>query len=443
MSMISTSETSIARPETRLLEAFERLRGAGLNGSATVAGLRAEAMEQFTALGIPTTRNEAWKYTNIGRVLRHEYVLDAPGGSVTAETVRRFLIPGLDAHLVVLVNGRFSREHSSVGDLPPGVVVTGFAQASKEHPDLLSRHYGRYADAKNEAFTALNTAFATDGVFVFVPADVSLDRPVHVLNLVNATRDVMLQPRLLYAVESGARATFVETGHGMTDRRTLTNSVTEVYVGAHANVEHYKVQNLGATASQIYNVQVYQERDSVFTTHTLTLSGALVRNNLAFLPDGEHCETHLYGLFMGSGRAHIDSHTLVDHAKPNCFSNELYKGILEDESTGVFNGKVFVRQDAQKTNAYQSNKSIVLSERATMYSKPELEIYADDVKCSHGATTGQLDQEALFYLRSRGLSERLARALLLQAFARDVVDKIRLDPVREMLDDYIVSRFHG
>jgi Fe-S cluster assembly protein SufD len=202
------------------------------------------------------------------------------------------------------------------------------------------------------------------------------------------------------------------------------------------------VQDLGDVATEVYNLQVYQERDSRFTTHTVTLSGALIRNNLSFLPYAENCETHLFGLFMGRGRMHVDNHTLVDHARPNCFSNELYKGILEDESTGVFNGKVYVRQDAQKTNAYQSNKSIVLSDRANMYSKPELEIYADDVKCSHGATTGQIDPEALFYLRARGLSERLATALLLQAFAKDVVDNIRIAPLREMLDAYIVDRFH-
>lgn len=438
-----TETTEITRPEDRLVQAFERLNRASKNGSATVAGLRTEAIERFAALGLPTSKNEAWKYTNITRALRHGYALDpAEPERVDADVIARHLIPGLDAHLVVLVNGRFDSEHSRIGELPDGVIVEGFAEATKRHPDVVSRHYGRYADIQTEAFAALNTAFADDGVFVYVPADVSLDRPVHVLSLVTAKRDLMIHPRLLYAIESGGSAVVVESARGETANRTFTNSVTEAYVGANARFEHYKVQDLGETATQVYNVQVYQERDSVFTTNTVTLSGALVRNNLWFLPDAENCETHLYGLFLGRGKSHIDTHTLVDHAKPNCYSNELYKGILEDESTGVFNGKVFVRQDAQKTNAYQSNKSIVLSDRANMYSKPELEIYADDVKCSHGATTGQLDPEALFYLRSRGLSEGHARAVLLQAFAKDVVHNIRLEPLRELLDEYIVSRFH-
>lgn len=439
---MSTTTEKISTVD-RFVQAFERLNGSTLNGSATVAGLRTEAIRRFAELGIPTSKNEAWKYTNIEKALRHDFVL-SPSPSVEIEhaQLERYLLRGLDAHIVVLVNGRFSADASRIGALPRGVVLCGFADAANLHADLVSRHYGRYVNARNEAFAALNTAFATDGVFLYVPPDVALARPVHVLSLVTTDQDLMMQPRLLYAIEAGAKATVIETAHGSSRRRTLTNSVTEAYVGPNARFEHYKVQDLGDLATQLYNVQVYQERDSVFTTTTVTLSGQLVRNNLSFLPDAENCETHLYGLFLGRGRSHIDSHTLVDHAKPNCFSNELYKGILEDESTGVFNGKVFVRRDAQQTNAYQSNKSIVLSERAQMYSKPELEIYADDVKCSHGATTGQLDPEALFYLRSRGLTERQARALLLQAFARDVVDNIGVEPLRRMLDDYIMERFH-
>lgn len=440
---MTETTTVITRPEDRLIRAFEQLQGASLNGSATVSGLRTEAIETFAARGLPTSKNEAWKYTNIVRALRHEYDLEpVDAADVDPAVVERHLIPGLDAHVVVLVNGRFDPTQTRIHDLPQGVIIESFADATRRHADLVSRHYGRYVDMKNEAFAALNTAFASDGVFVYVPTEVVVDRPIHILHLVTTSRDLMIQPRLLYAFEAGSNAVVVETSSGVSTGRTFTNSVTEAYVGPNAHFEHYKVQDLGDSATQVYNVQVYQERDSVFTTNTVTLSGALVRNNLWFLPDGENCETHLYGLFLGRGKSHIDNHTFVDHAKPNCYSEELYKGILEDESTGVFNGKVYVRQDAQKTNAYQSNKSIVLSEKANMYSKPELEIYADDVKCSHGATTGQLDQEALFYLRARGLSEQLARALLLQAFAKDVVHNIKLDPLRELLDEYIVERFH-
>lgn len=435
--------TERVSPVDRFVQAFERLNGSTLNGSAAVAGMRSAAINRFSELGIPNAKNEAWKYTNIEKALRHEFVLATePAPELPRSVVDNHLIHGLDADVLVLVNGKFVPNQSRIGDLPAGVILTGFAEATRTVPDLVSQHYGRYVDARNETFAALNTAFATDGAFVYVPSNVVLERPVHVLSLLTTEQNLMLQPRLLYVVESGAQATVIETSRGRSKSRTLTNSVTEAYVGPNARFEHYKVQDLGEAATQIYNVQVYQERDSVFTTNTVTLSGRLVRNNLSFLPNAENCETHLYGLFLGRGRSHIDSHTLVDHARPNCFSNELYKGVLEDEATGVFNGKVYVRRDAQQTNAYQSNKSIVLSERAQMYSKPELEIYADDVKCSHGATTGQLDPEALFYLRSRGLTERQARALLLQAFARDVIDNIKVEPLRLMLDEYIVERFH-
>ena len=439
-----TTTTEIIGPEERFVRAFRHLSGAALNGSSAVPKeRREEAIRLFEASGLPTQKDEAWKYTNIVRALRHEYALEYDGPETTRADVERHLVPGLDAHLLVLVNGRFSEELSQIGALPDGVIVDGFARAYERHADLVDRSFARYADMKGDALTALNTAFTADGVFIHVRANAAIDKPVHVLSLLNTSEDAAVQPRLLYVVERGGQATILESGYSLSQGKTFTNSVTECFVGANAHVEHFKVQDLGNEATQVYNVQVYQERDSIFRTNTVTLSGALVRNNLSFLPDGENCETHLFGLFLGRGRSHMDSHTLVDHAQPHCFSNELYKGILEDEANGVFNGKVYVRPDAQQTNAYQSNKSIVLSERANMYSKPELEIYADDVKCSHGATTGQLDPEALFYLRSRGLSERMARAMLLQAFARDVVDNIRLDPLREMLDEYIVERFHG
>ncbi len=217
--------------------------------------------------------------------------------------------------------------------------------------------------------------------------------------------------------------------------------MTEVFVGAHAHVDRYEIQDESARTSIVNKVRAYQQTGSVFRNSTFTFSGEVIRNNVEILPDAEHCETHLYGLFLGDGVMHVDNHTLVDHARPNCFSNELYKGILDDKATGVFNGKVLVRLDAQQTNAYQSNKSILLTDTARMYSKPELEIYADDVKCSHGATTGQLDEDALFYLRSRGLTEKRARAILLTAFARDVLNNVVIEPLRVYLDTLVTARF--
>jgi Fe-S cluster assembly protein SufD len=434
-------ETS--RPEDRFVAAFERLEGHTLNGSnARIQGLRKEAIQSFSMLGIPTRKSEAWKYTNIEKALRHDYKIQpAFKTAVQPFDVERFLIPGLDAYLVVLVNGRYNEELSRTGNLPEGVMISGFARAAETHAQVVDAHFARYADIHTEPLVALNTAFTQDGLFIYVPKGTEVERPVHILNLVQADEDVLLQPRNLVIVEEASSLRLIETLHTAGAAKTLTNAVTELRAGPYARTELYKLQDGGAAASLIDSVQVYQEASSNCSVYTFTFSGNLVRNNLSFLPDAEHCESHLFGLFLGKGQMHVDNHTLVDHAMPNCFSNELYKGVLDDESTGVFNGKVYVRRDAQKTNAYQSNKAIVLTESAKMYSKPELEIYADDVKCSHGATTGQLDPEAVFYLRSRGLSEPHARAMLLLAFARDVLENVKLEPLREYLDEAVHSRF--
>ncbi len=432
------------RLEDRFVAAFQRNEGQSLNGTNDrLRGVRQEAIARFAALGFPARKAEAWKYTPIGKILQRQYRLHLgpDAARLTRRDVASHRIPGLDAHVVVLINGRFRADLSEIGDLPEGVVVTGFARAGDVHAGLVDAHFARYADYEHEVFTALNTAFTQDGVFVYVPRNTVVEKPVHVLSLVAAGDDLLLQPRHLIVVEEEAQLQLVETSETLTETQTFENVVTEVFEGARAHVDLYEIQDEHAHGSVVTNLQAYQQAASVFRASTFTLSGEMIRNNLNVLPDAEGCESHLYGLFLGSGATHIDNHTLVDHAKPNCFSNELFKGVLDDRSTGVFNGRVLVRQDAQQINAYQSNKSILLSDDARIYAKPELEIYADDVKCSHGATTGRLDGEALFYLRSRGLNEQQARALLLLAFARDVLDHIRLEPLRATLDALIARRF--
>ncbi|MEX1055230.1 MAG: Fe-S cluster assembly protein SufD, partial [Rhodothermales bacterium] len=300
---------------------------------------------------------------------------------------------------------------------------------------------GRYADIQDDAFAALNTAFTLNGLFVYVPKGRILERPLHILNLIAVGDDAFLQPRHLFVFEEASQARVIESSHVSSDTHTMTNSLAEVYVGKRSVVDMFLIQDEGERASAVTNTHVYQDELSVFSVHTLTLSGDVVRNNLTVVPNAEFCETHLYGLFMPTGRTHVDNHTLVDHASPNCVSNELYKGVLDDASSGVFNGKVFVRPDAQKVNAFQENKTILLTRSAIMNAKPELEIYADDVKCSHGATTGQLDKEALFYLRSRGIAERQARGMLLHAFVGDVLEKISVRPLRDAIDRRVSARF--
>ncbi len=440
----SPVKTSI-RLEDRFISAFEMQQGHTLNGSnAAVQRIRAEAIQSFETLGIPTRKLESWKYTNIEKLLRHEFSLTT--GPRNVETLHASLeslrIGGLDAHIVVLLDGRFSAEASTVGTLPAGAIICGFRQATESHPEIVNRHFARYADHRSDSLTALNTAFTHDGAFVYVPDNIDLEQPVHVLHVISSDDDVLIQPRSLVVTGRSSRLTLIETHHRLSDTRTLTNAVMELFAGENATVDCCRVQDEGDSASQVNKLQVYQTRHSNVTVNTITLSGEIVRNDLQFMLDAEDCEAHLYGLFLGKDDMHVDNHTLVDHARPNCLSNELYKGVLNDASTGVFNGKVYVHRDAQQTNAYQSNKSIVLTDTARMYSKPELEIYADDVKCSHGATTGQLDREALFYLRSRGFTERHARTVLLLAFARDVTDNIKVDPLRVLLDEKLRERFH-
>ncbi|MFW5973149.1 MAG: Fe-S cluster assembly protein SufD, partial [Bacteroidota bacterium] len=355
--------------------------------------------------------------------------------------IHPFLIPELDAHLIVTVNGRFSDHLSQIGSLPKGVIVTGFAKAAAQHPELVDRYFNKTANVENESFTALNTAFVQDGVFVFVPKNTVVEKPLHIINVLTSHDDVFVQPRNLLVFEENSQAKLIESGHHREEARAFTNSVEEIFVARAANVDYYKIQDEGDTASQVNGTYVHQADSSVFSVNTITLSGAVVRNNLTVTLDGEHIESHLIGLVLPTGSQHIDVSTLIDHARPHCVSNELYKYVLDDAREGVFNGKVFVRQDAQQTNAFQENKSILLTETATMNAKPELEIYADDVKCSHGATTGQLDAEALFYLRSRGLPERLARGILLLAFARDILESVRIDALRTWLDQKMHERF--
>ena len=432
------------RLEDRFVSSYETHVGRTLNGTnAKLQELRRSAIARFDLLGFPTTKNEAWKYTNIAQALRREYKVQLSAGKADVEpdVLSSLKVPDLDAHSVVLVNGTFSEELSSIEALPDGVIVTGMQQAARVHAEILNRHLGRYADYADDAFTALNTAFTLNGLFVYVPKSKVLEKPLFITNLLTVEEDVFLQPRNLFLFEENSQAQVIHSSHGRTQSNTFTNAVSEVFVGTRAVVGMYFIQDEGELASQVSNTYVHQEEASVFSLHTVTLTGEVVRNNVSIRPDAEFCETHLYGLFLSSGKMHVDNHTLVDHAKPNCVSNELYKAVLDDASSGVFNGKVLVRPDAQKTNAFQENKSILLTPTATMNSKPELEIYADDVKCSHGATTGQLDKDALFYLRSRGIPMTQARGMLLHAFVGDVLETIPVKPLRVLLDRKVTERF--
>jgi len=441
---MTTALDTDVRPEDRFISAFKVNHGQALNGTnASIAQQREDAIERFAQLGIPTSDLEAWKYTNISKIIDRPYTLSfgTEPPSVDPDSIAPFLIDDLEAHRVVLVNGRVDPSLSDVGSFPDGVVVSSLAQAAQDHPDVVEQHYGQYADAQDEALTALNTAFVQDGAFVYVPSGTLLEKPIFFLHVTTGDEPLFLQPRHLFVVEEGAVARVLEAQHSLTDAQTFTNTVTETFVGERANLDHYLFQDEGESASQVHTRAGYQQDNSVFSSTTVTYTGEVIRNNATVEVDGSFCESNLFGVCIGKGEMHVDNSTRMDHVQPDCESNELYKHVLNDASTAVFNGKVFVDRGSQRIDAYQQNDTMVLTKDADIFTKPELEIYADDVVCSHGATTGQMDDEGIFYLRSRGLSERRARILMLQAFVEEVISEISIDPLRDYVTEHIRRRF--
>ena len=427
--MSRTKEKELAQLTDRILTAHRSLVEHENGTPSRVRALHIEAMDAFLRLGFPGARSEAWKYTPVSRWLSDDLTF-ATGTGATTVGLSDWLA-GVSGFIAVSVDGRFRPDLSRLPEGSSGLVVTSLSEAMATHTDVVSNHLGKYAGHEDEVFAALNTAFVKNGLFVHVKEGATLDRPLFITDLPSEGARLLRQPRNLFVFEDNTRASVVEWYDRAEADEGMDNALSEISIGAGADIHHCHVFDRGAKARLVNAMYAYQRRDSRFTTNHVTLTGSLVRHNLNFLPDDEGCETHLFGLMAARDDMHVDIHSFVDHAKPLSVSNELYKCILDGRSTGVFNGKVLVRQDAQQINAYQSNRSILLSDDARMFSKPELEIYADDVKCSHGATTGRLDAEAIFYLRSRGLCAEDARLLLLQSFAAEVINQIEVKAVSE------------
>lgn len=432
--MLTTETTKTDLYQRALDEADRAFSGDG--APRPFAERRRAARDRFAALGFPTKRDEAWKYTDLRPALRPDYAFLRGDGTtrLTRADLDPYRVPDLDAHTAVVVNGAFVPALSDLDGLDGATAAS--LRASADH-EVVRRHLDRADDG---AFAALNAAFDLDGLLLHVPDGIVLEKPLHVIHVVDAEADAFVQSRHLFVFGRSAQARVVESHHVRGGAETLGNHVTEIVVAQGAVVDHYRIQDEGARAHQVNTAHVVQEGRSVFSTATFTFESGLVRNDLTVVPAAEGCETHLYGLYVLRGGQHVDNHTFVDHAAPGCQSNELYKGIVYDRATGVFNGKVYVRRDAQQTNAYQQSQGVVLSDDAHHYSKPELEIYADDVKCSHGSTTGEIDPEALYYCRARGISLSDARAMLLYAFAHDVVEQVKLPALRAHLDRLIEAR---
>ncbi|OGT33414.1 MAG: Fe-S cluster assembly protein SufD [Gammaproteobacteria bacterium RBG_16_51_14] len=400
------------------------------------------ALEKFRNNGLPTTRQENWKYTDIGALARTGFITaDARHNTIEHHRLDAVRIKGLDCYELIFINGQFSPTHTRLEGLPAGVMVESLGRSLPNPSATVREHLNRYADNDNYAFTALNTAFLTDGTLLVIPANAVIEKPVNLLYISNRQDQTLVShPRNLVILGANSRATLIESYIGLDKAEYFTNTVTEILAGEGASLEHYKIQQESERSFHIGSTHVTQQKDSRYVSHSISLGGALVRNDITATLGGNGSETILNGLYMAGDRQHVDNHTLVNHLQPNTRSEEYYRGVLDGHARGVFNGKIIVHKNAQKTDARQSNANLLLSDNAEVDTKPELEIYANDVKCSHGATVGQLDENMLFYLRSRAIDEETARSLLTYAFADDVIRRITLQPVRDRLEYSVIGR---
>ena len=407
-----------------------------------LARARREAAARFETLGFPTTRDEEWRFTSVAPIAEGRFVVPRDGMlSVTRADLAPFEWPGDRAAALVFVNGRYADALSEAGRLPAGVRVESLARELAKPSGPLEAHFARVAAGERQPFTALNTAFVTDGAVVYVPDSTVVEAPIHLLFLSVGEPDAtMAHPRVLVVMGAHSQATIVETYGAARAGQYLTNAVTELVAGENATLDHYKVQRESAASFHVGAMYVRAARDASLACHSISLGGSLVRNDVNVVLDGEGAGCTLNGLYLSDGKRLVDNHTTIDHARPHCASREVYKGILAGHGRAVFNGKIIVRPDAQKTDAKQTNKALLLSEDAQIHTKPQLEIFANDVRCTHGAAVGQMDDEAIFYLRARGLGEPEARHILIRAFAGDVLNLMPLEPLRVRIDEELVRR---
>jgi len=418
--MNAITESAVKRFTESIQTGFEK----GIMDEAS----RQNAISKLDHLEFPTTRVEAWKYTRVTKISKKDFSIQ----KLSISDILPFKINSLNSHVIVFVNGFYQKE-LSVFSAEEGILISPLSQTEEVKPNSIEI-------PTDEVFSALNTAYATDGIAVKIAAGKTLSKPLEVINI-QTGESVISNTRNVIIAEGSSSARIILSYYSKDAHQCFSNVISEITVGANAQLTIDKIQYESNENYMVATEQVKQDKDSTFTINTITLNGELVRNNLNIDVLGHNCNTNLNGAYLIKGKQHVDNHTVVDHKVAHCESNELYKGVMDDDSTAVFNGKVFVRKDAQKINAFQSNGNVLLSGNATVNSKPELEIYADDVKCSHGSTTGQLDEEAIFYLRARGLSDKNARKLLVSAFIGDVLNKISTDEVRAHIDKMLLDRF--
>ena len=419
--------------------AFENKGNVDLD--SRVHGIRTEALERFEKNGFPTRKDEEWKYTSLNSLLKNDYsVFPKNESAVELKDVKKYFLHEIESYKIVFIDGVYSSFLSDTSHEGADICILSSALKQPKYKMIVDHYFGTIASEK-DSLTALNTAFSKEGVFVNVPKNTVLPKPIQVLHFSTGNeKEIMLQPRNLIVVGENSHAQIYERHQSLSENVVLTNAVTEVFASKRAIVEVYKIQNDLKTTSLIDNTYVLQKDSSIVSVNTFSFGGNLTRNNLEFHQEGEHITSNLNGITIISDKQHVDNHTLVHHKKENCESHELYKGIFNDRSTGVFNGKVIVDKEAQKTNAFQQNDNILIGDKASINTKPQLEIFADDVKCSHGCTIGQLNESALFYMQSRGIPQKEAKGLMLFAFCNEVVEKIKIPALKSRIIKLVAQK---
>ena len=407
---------------------------------SSVHDIRTEAIKTFEAEGFPTKRQEDWKYTSLKSILKHDYsVFPKSENAIEFNDVKKYFIHEIDSYKIIFIDGKYSSHLSQTTHDGIDVCLMSSALTKPKYQLNIENYFNKIA-SKN-GLSSLNTAFSHEGAYINIPKNKIVNKPIQIIHFSTGNEAaLMLQPRNLIVVNENAHVQIIERHQSLTDNPVLTNSVTEIFTNKRAIVDYYKIQNDRQSASLIDNTFVNQKQESIAKVHTFSFGGKLIRNNLEFYQNGERIDSTLKGITIIGDKQHVDHNTLVHHIEPNCESHQDYKGIFNDSATGVFNGKVVVEKLAQKTNAFQANNNILMSDKASINTKPQLEIFADDVKCSHGCTIGQLDESAMFYLRSRGIPEKEARALLMFAFSNNVMDSVKIPEIKNRITKIIADK---
>ncbi|HEX9827019.1 MAG TPA: Fe-S cluster assembly protein SufD [Flavobacteriaceae bacterium] len=405
-----------------------------------VHDVRCEAIKTFEEKGFPTKKDEAWKYTALNSILKHDYCLfPKMEDALEYNAIKKYFIYDIDTFKIVFIDGKYSSHLSQTTHDGMDICLMSAAFAKPKYRILIENYFNKIAT--KDSLPCLNTAFSSEGAYIHIPKNKLVEKPIQIIHFSTGNEAaLMLQPRNLIIVDENSHVQIIERHQSLTDNPVLTNCVTEIFANKRAIVDYYKVQNDNENASLIDNTFINQKQESVASVHTFSFGGNLTRNNLNFFQNGERIDSTLKGVTIIGNKQHVDHNTLVHHIEPNCESHQDYKGIFGDSATGVFNGKVIVNKEAQKTNAYQANNNILISDKASINTKPQLEIFADDVKCSHGCTIGQLDESAMFYMRTRGIPEKEAKALLMYAFSNNVLSSVKIPEIKQRITKIIANK---